>query len=45
VLLQGGEAGLPTCYYLPDRDFDPSLLADSDRQTGCPYKGFASYLW
>ena len=37
------ETGLPTRYYLPERDVDPSLLVDSDLQTGCPYKGFASY--
>ena len=37
------ETGLPTRYYLPERDVDPSLLADSDLHTGCPYKGFASY--
>ena len=37
------ETGLPTRYYLPERDVDPSLLADSDLQTGCPYKGIASY--
>jgi uncharacterized protein (DUF427 family) len=37
------ETGLPARYYLPGRDVDPSLLADSDLQTGCPYKGFASY--
>src|SRR5580692_7572789 len=37
------ETGLPTRYYLPERDVDPSLLADSDLETGCPYKGFASY--
>ena len=37
------ETGLPVRYYLPERDVDPSLLADSDLQTGCPYKGFASY--
>jgi uncharacterized protein (DUF427 family) len=37
------ETGLPTRYYLPERDVDPSLLADSSLQTGCPYKGFASY--
>ena len=30
-------------YYLPERDVDPSLLADSDLHTGCPYKGSASY--
>ncbi len=37
------ETGLPTRYYLPERDVDPSLLASSDLKTGCPYKGFASY--
>jgi uncharacterized protein (DUF427 family) len=37
------ETGLPTRYYLSERDVDQSLLADSDLQTGCPYKGFASY--
>jgi uncharacterized protein (DUF427 family) len=37
------ETGLPTRYYLPERDVDASLLSDSDLQTGCPYKGFASY--
>jgi uncharacterized protein (DUF427 family) len=37
------ETGLPTRYYLPERDVEASLLAASDRQTGCPYKGFASY--
>jgi uncharacterized protein (DUF427 family) len=37
------ETGLPTRYYLPERDVDASVLEDSDLQTGCPYKGFASY--
>jgi uncharacterized protein (DUF427 family) len=37
------ETGLPTRYYLPESDVEASLLADSDRHTGCPYKGFASY--
>jgi uncharacterized protein (DUF427 family) len=37
------ETGLPTRYYLPERDIDASLLSDSDQHTGCPYKGFASY--
>ena len=37
------ETGLPTRFYLPERDVDPLRLADSDLQTGCPYKGFASY--
>jgi uncharacterized protein (DUF427 family) len=37
------ETGLPTRYYLPESDVHTSLLGDSDLQTGCPYKGFASY--
>jgi uncharacterized protein (DUF427 family) len=37
------ETGLPTRYYLPESDVEASRLADGDRQTGCPYKGFASY--
>jgi uncharacterized protein (DUF427 family) len=37
------ETGLPTRYYLPERDVESSVLTDSDLQTGCPYKGFASY--
>lgn len=37
------ETGLPTRYYLPEEDVNSSLLADSDHQTGCPYKGYASY--
>jgi uncharacterized protein (DUF427 family) len=37
------ETGLPTRYYLPESDVDSTVLADSDLQTGCPYKGFASY--
>jgi uncharacterized protein (DUF427 family) len=37
------ETGLPTRYYLPEGDVEAAVLADSDRHTGCPYKGFASY--
>jgi uncharacterized protein (DUF427 family) len=37
------ETGLPTRYYLPESDVDASVLSESDLQTGCPYKGFASY--
>ena len=37
------ETGLPTRYYLPEADVDGSLLERSDLETGCPYKGFASY--
>jgi uncharacterized protein (DUF427 family) len=38
------ETGLPTRYYLPQEDYDSSLLAASSTQTGCPYKGTASYF-
>ncbi len=37
------ETGAPTRYYLPESDVDASLLTDSDLETGCPYKGSASY--
>ena len=37
------ETGLPARYYLPEKDVDGSVLADSDLHTGCQYKGFASY--
>lgn len=37
------ETGHSTRYYLPPSDVDASVLADSDLQTGCPYKGFAAY--
>jgi uncharacterized protein (DUF427 family) len=37
------ETGLPTRYYLPESDIDESVLADSDLQTRCQYKGLASY--
>jgi uncharacterized protein (DUF427 family) len=37
------ETGQPTRYYLPERDVESSLLRSSQLQTGCPYKGFASY--
>jgi uncharacterized protein (DUF427 family) len=37
------ETGRPTRYYLPPMDVDESLLTESDLETGCPYKGFASY--
>ena len=37
------ETGLPTRYYLPESDVDRLLLEDSKLETGCPYKGFASY--
>jgi uncharacterized protein (DUF427 family) len=37
------ETGLPTRYYLPEADVETSLLERSELQTGCPYKGTASY--
>ena len=37
------ETGLPTRYYLPREDVDPSVLEPSDTHTRCAYKGLASY--
>lgn len=37
------ETGLPTRYYLPREDVNMDLLIPSETQTGCPYKGYASY--
>jgi len=37
------ETGAPTRYYFPERDVEWSVLEANDAQTGCPYKGFASY--
>ena len=37
------ETGRPTRYYLKPSDVDDSLLGDSELETGCPYKGYASY--
>ena len=37
------EAGYPPVYYIPLDDVDQSLLASSETQTYCPYKGDASY--
>ncbi|MFW6184461.1 MAG: DUF427 domain-containing protein [Chloroflexota bacterium] len=37
------ETGLPIRYYIPKMDVRRDLLVPSDKQTGCPYKGYASY--
>ncbi|SHM62103.1 DUF427 domain-containing protein [Cryptosporangium aurantiacum] len=37
------ETRLPIRYYLPREDVDFTTLQPSDLQTGCPYKGTASY--
>lgn len=37
------ETGLPTRWYIPQEDVRMELLEGSDLETGCAYKGFASY--
>lgn len=37
------EASYPVVQYIPIGDVDQSLLARTDTQTYCPYKGDASY--
>ena len=37
------ETGLPARYYLPKEDVRMDLLAPTELQTRCPYKGVASY--
>jgi uncharacterized protein (DUF427 family) len=37
------ETGLPTRWYIRREDVRMDLLEHSDKQTGCAYKGFASY--
>lgn len=37
------ETGLPTRWYIPPEDVRSEVLVPSDKQSGCAYKGFASY--
>jgi uncharacterized protein (DUF427 family) len=37
------ETGLPPRWYIPPEDVRPDVLVESDKRTGCAYKGFASY--
>lgn len=37
------ETGLPARYYIPQDDIEMEYLTAVDNQTGCPYKGYASY--
>jgi uncharacterized protein (DUF427 family) len=37
------EAAYPPVQYIPRKDVDLSLLARTDHQSYCPYKGEASY--
>ena len=37
------EASYPAVQYIPLADVDKTVLADSDHQTYCPFKGDASY--
>jgi uncharacterized protein (DUF427 family) len=37
------ETGLPVRYYIPAEEVKKEFLIDSDLNTGCPYKGTASY--
>jgi uncharacterized protein (DUF427 family) len=37
------ETGLPPRWYFPREDVRSQVLVDSDKHTGCAYKGFASY--
>jgi uncharacterized protein (DUF427 family) len=38
------EASYPPVFYIPRADADMTLLARTDHQTHCPYKGDASYF-
>jgi uncharacterized protein (DUF427 family) len=37
------EASYPAVQYVPLADVDPAVLVDSDHETYCPFKGYASY--
>jgi uncharacterized protein (DUF427 family) len=37
------EASYPAVQYIPLSDVDPAVLADSDHESYCPFKGDASY--
>jgi uncharacterized protein (DUF427 family) len=37
------ETGLPPRYYIPPEDVREEVLVESEKSTGCPYKGTASY--
>jgi uncharacterized protein (DUF427 family) len=37
------EASYPAVQYIPLTDVDPAVLAESDHQSYCPFKGDASY--
>src|SRR5215469_11730571 len=37
------EAEYPAVQYIPLADVDPAVLADSDHESYCPFKGDASY--
>jgi len=37
------ETGLPPRWYIPPTDVRLGLLTQSEKTTGCPYKGFATY--
>lgn len=39
------ETGLPTRYYLPSEDVDPTHLEPIELRTSCPYKGTVSDYW
>ncbi len=38
------EASYPPVYYVPQEDVEPDVLAPSDTESYCPFKGDASYF-